>query len=398
MKTKLDRSPLEVPQLPLSVPAGKVAESAPVKAAAQPAELKKDSARYGIARYGGQISQPSDLKALPSSVDAAAQQAEQLAGLALRYAKAGKHRIAADVIREATALLEGLETAAKSTLVKPGMWTGAEALKHARGALDNAALGLERASRIKPVSEGKPEKSKIVVLFGTSANPPTGMVGHGGIVAWGAKDLRVDLPNDQRPEDAREAVAMDAVWVLPVYKHAFASKSNLLPFEDRLKMAELGFTKLPGLEGKVEVKDTERVVVEAAIQKAKAEAAQLGISEEEAVKGVRVGTIDVVRHLMAEHPDTQFVLALGADTVADLRAGKWKEGDTLQQMVPIVALPRAGVDSVAGTEDNAPKLTDISSTKVRGSTDLDFLKSALEPDVLQYILDKKLYAFAPTEG
>lgn len=67
-------------------------------------------------------------------------------------------------------------------------------------------------------------------------------------------------------------------------------------------------------------------------------------------------------------------------------------------MVPIVALPRAGVDGVAGTEDNAPKLTDISSTKVRGSTDLEFLKGALEPDVLQYILDKKLYAFAPTEG
>ena len=151
-------------------------------------------------------------------------------------------------------------------------------------------------------------------------------------------------------------------------------------------MAKLAFESMPGLEGRVRVADAEKRVIERAF----AEAARRG----DAPESVRVGTIDVVRTLMSEHPDTQFVLALGADTFADLTAGKWKEGDTLRQLLPILVLPREGVAGVAGTEDNAPKLTDVSSTKVRGSTDLGFLQQALHPDVLAYIQTHKLYAFA----
>jgi nicotinic acid mononucleotide adenylyltransferase len=162
-------------------------------------------------------------------------------------------------------------------------------------------------------------------------------------------------------------------------------------------MAKIGFENLPGLEGRVAVKDTERVVIEAAMAKAKAEGKKAGLSEEDSVKQMRVGTIDIVRHLMAEHPDTQFVLALGGDTYLDLLGGKWKEGDTLQQLLPIVALPRAGVTAKA-TAENGPKLSDISSTKVRESHDLEFLASVLHPDVLKYILDHKLYAFSQPEG
>jgi nicotinic acid mononucleotide adenylyltransferase len=238
---------------------------------------------------------------------------------------------------------------------------------------------------VKAVGQGQAEVKKTVLIFGLSANPPTGMGGHAGIVAWGGKDLRVDLPNDESPEKSRERVGIDEVWVLPVYKHAFASKSNLLPFEHREAMARLAFEKLPGLEGRVQVKDTEKQVIEGAFAKA--------AKDGQAPETVRVGTIDVIRKLMTDHPDTQFVLALGGDTFSDLRGGKWKEGDTLQQLVPIVVLPRAGVDGVAGTEQNAPKLTDISSTKVRASTDEAFLSEALHPDVLAYMKSHKLYGF-----
>ncbi|MFO0727049.1 MAG: hypothetical protein U1E65_24930 [Myxococcota bacterium] len=356
-----------------------------------------EAARLGVLRYGGPIHSAADVHPMPSTAEAAAQQVQELAALAVRYAKAGKPRIAKQVMGEAKAVLENLGKDTKGALLLPGQYGGGAAFRGASEAVERADLDLVRAAKVKAVAEGKAEKTKTVLLFGTSGNPPTGREGHAGIVEWGAKTLRVDMPDDKEPKNAREQVAMDEVWVLPVYKHAFASKSNLLPFEHRFSMAKIGFENLPGLEGRVQVKDTERVVIEAAMAKAKAEGKKAGLSEEESVKQMRVGTIDIVRHLMAEHPDTQFVLALGGDTYLDLLGGKWKEGDTLQQLLPIVALPRAGVTSKA-TAENGPKLSDISSTKVRESHDLEFLASVLHPDVLKYILDHKLYAFSQPEG
>ena len=52
--------------------------------------------------------------------------------------------------------------------------------------------------------------SKKVCLFGTSANPPTGKGGHGGIV----EHLLSLTSRDGAP-------AFDEVRVLPVYRHMF---------------------------------------------------------------------------------------------------------------------------------------------------------------------------------
>lgn len=254
-----------------------------------------------------------------------------------------------------------------------------------------AAPGLfdtQKAASVQRVQDGAPQKTKTVMIFGLSANPPTGLGGHAGIVNWGATSLKVDVKNEDKPELNRDDVKMDEVWVLPVYKHAFSAKKGLLDFDHRVAMSKLAFENLPGLEGRVKVKDTERVVIEEALS----EGLKTGITPDK----VRVGTIDIIRRLMADHADTQFVLALGGDTYADLTAGKWKEGDKLLKMLPIVVIPRKGVDGVAGSED-APQLSDISSTKVRGSTDLEFLKTAVHPDVLQYMVEHKLYAFAGDE-
>jgi len=343
------------------------------------------SRQFGFARYGGILSLGETPKATPKSVAEGVRVVKDLAGLAVKYAQAGKPRIAEDVMRDAKDSLAVLIQATGGEVsLHPGKFKST--VGQAQKAIDTAAKELESLAGLKPIGDRKDEvKKKTVLLFGLSANPPTGMGGHAGIVSWGGKDLRVDLPNDEEPKKAREQVGIDEVWVLPVYKHAFASKSNLLPFEHREAMAKIAFGTLPGLEGKVQVKDTEKQV----IQNAFAQAEKDGVAPEK----VRVGTVDVVRALMEEHPDTQFVLALGGDTFTDLRGGKWKEGDTLQQLVPIVVLPRAGVDGVAGTEKNAPKLTDISSTKVRGSIDEAFLSEALHPDVLAYIKANKLYAF-----
>lgn len=209
-----------------------------------------------------------------------------------------------------------------------------------------------------------------VVLFGLSGNPPTGLGGHAGIVRWAATRAALD---------AFSGEGVDQVWVLPVYVHAFASKKGMPSFEHRLRMCELAFGPgLPEVAGRVRVLDVERVLGERAPQG-------------EAGHDVRVGTIDVVRHLMAAHPGVRFALLLGADTHRDLLEGKWKQSQALLSLVPVLAIPRVGVGEGDG---EGPQLTAVSSSAVRASRDPAFLAEALQPEVLDYIRAHRLYGFA----
>src|SRR5947208_16801171 len=89
----------------------------------------------------------------------------------------------------------------------------------------------------------------LVLVFGLSANPPTGLSGHAGIVKWAATEARV---GERAP---------DRVWVLPVYRHAFVDKQDMPSFSHRFEMAKLAFEHLPGVPaGRVVVKDTEKSV------------------------------------------------------------------------------------------------------------------------------------------
>lgn len=207
------------------------------------------------------------------------------------------------------------------------------------------------------------------ILFGLSANPPTGDGGHAGIVRWAAtKDRFEELDGP-----------VDQVWVLPVYIHAFEEKRSMPSFEHRLRMAELNFDGLEGVEeGKVRVLPTERDVYQEQ-------------------PGERVGTIDVVRALTATHPDRRFALLLGEDTYEDLSAGKWKESEALLSMVKVVVVPRVGVEAGVDRTDG-PALTDVSSTAVRNSADLSFLKRVLRKAVMEYIRTHRLYAFGDRVG
>jgi nicotinate-nucleotide adenylyltransferase len=193
-----------------------------------------------------------------------------------------------------------------------------------------------------------------VLLFGTSANPPTGMGGHAGMVSWAA---------------ARDDV--DEIWVLPVYRHAFEEKRDMPSFEHRLEMARLAFTPI---SPKVKVMDVERDVAE-----------ELGADRVDRL----IGTIDVVRHLVREHPDVDFGLLLGADTYRDLIAGKWKESDALKKLVRIVPVSRKGIDETL----DGPELDEISSTDCRSTGDVEALARVLPAPVLEYIRAHRLYAF-----
>jgi nicotinate (nicotinamide) nucleotide adenylyltransferase len=191
----------------------------------------------------------------------------------------------------------------------------------------------------------------VILLFGTSANPPTGFGGHAGIVAWAAG--RADV---------------DEIWVVPVYRHAFEEKREMPSFEHRMAMARIAFEPI---SEKVKVLDVERRVAEA-----------LGSDR-------LIGTVDVVRELVREHPGVELGLLLGADTYRDLMAGRWKESDALKEMVRVVPVSRKGIDESLG----GPALDEVSSTECRRTDDVEELELVLQPEVLAYIRDHRLYAF-----
>lgn len=208
-------------------------------------------------------------------------------------------------------------------------------------------------------------RPKNIVLFGLSANPPTGEGGHAGIVRWAAQKAGFDAFDGQ---------PADQVWVLPVYRHAFSSKRGMPDFAHRLAMARIAFqSEMPQIAPKVRVLDVERTVVRAA-------------------EGAPVGTVDVVRHVLAADPGRRLALLLGADTHRDLLQGKWKESEALRGLVRVLGLPRLGVGGAPRAD--GPELSAVSSSQVRASGDLSFLAAALQPGVLAYIRTHQLYAFA----
>lgn len=202
-----------------------------------------------------------------------------------------------------------------------------------------------------------------VLLFGLSADPPTGDEGHLGILRWA-------VTRESHPELGGP---VDAIWVLPVYRHVFDEKSGLAPFEDRVQMCRLAFENR-GLP--VEVKTLERTLAEAH-------------------PGRRTGTMDLVEHCRRLEPNTLFGLLLGADTARDLVHGRWRRGDELLSDVAIVVVPRVGVE--VSNRDLAPlTLAEDAPAPLAGSstgarTRIRDRERFLDPLVAAYVRENGLY-------
>ena len=209
-----------------------------------------------------------------------------------------------------------------------------------------------------------------ILLFGLSANPPTGSGGHAGIVGWAASGRTFAALSNRAPAE---------VWVLPVYVHSFSQKRNMPAFPHRMAMARLAFARLPGASVPVRVLDVERRVAEA--------------WAEGSAPGSRPGTVDVVRYLAAAHPGTRFGLLLGADTYLDLAAGRWKESEALRSLVDMVVVPRRGKGSPDALAADPPELSDISSSVLRATTDENTWRQAVCPEVFAYVREHGLYGF-----
>ncbi|KNC82773.1 hypothetical protein SARC_04949 [Sphaeroforma arctica JP610] len=229
-----------------------------------------------------------------------------------------------------------------------------------------------------------PTMAKTVLLYGLSAHPPANTGGHQGYVKYFTHQDWVD-----------------EMWVLPVYKHMYLEKQNLISFEHRFRMSQIAFEENRDVNAgnKAKVLDTEKVCIEQAIQDALLQGSDLS--------KVRVGTFQIVEYLKEKHPDTHFCFVMGGDTFNDLLDGKWTNTEELRAAVGIVHIPRIGYEVPAealgtllpppvgtATSVDIPSMTDVSSTKIRNLAakgDYEGVEKLVDPRVAEYMRENKLY-------
>ena len=156
-----------------------------------------------------------------------------------------------------------------------------------------------------------------VALFGGTFDPPH--MAHVLSVAWvlGACDL-------------------DAVWVLPVARHALGKTP--VDVNRRLDLCRLAFAPL-----------VERVQVR----------------DDDAVPDATGYTLDLLSRLAVRHPHARFRLVVGSDVLG--QTDRWHRWDEVCRLAPPIVLPRPGWPVPLGYDGEvAPVLLpDLSSTKLR---------------------------------
>ena len=157
---------------------------------------------------------------------------------------------------------------------------------------------------------------------------------------------------------------VDAVYVLPTYRHPFGKQS--VAFEHRVAMCRRAFGFLP-----------ER---------------QVDCDQSRVEQDVQGATIDVVRELQRREPGTQFRIVMGTDLLDDRE--KWKEWPELQRLAPPLVLRRPGFHVAPAFEPLALplELPDISSTHLRHLLRTGQGTAGLLPrQVAAYIAEHRLY-------
>ena len=172
----------------------------------------------------------------------------------------------------------------------------------------------------------------------------------------------------------------DELWVLPVYKHVFESKSNsFAPFSDRMAMATICFSDIEN----VKIKEIELLVF-----------------NEWCGKDGRPGSVDLLHYLRRNFGEHEFSLVLGGDTFNDLCCGKWKESEFLLGNVEIHVVDRPAVELTERVSQGnivyhrVEKLRQVSSTLARRSCvghDMSKMQEFITLPVAKYICDNGLY-------
>jgi nicotinate-nucleotide adenylyltransferase len=118
----------------------------------------------------------------------------------------------------------------------------------------------------------------------------------------------------------------ERVLVVPVFEHAFGKR--LCPFEQRVKMCELAFSFIEGVE----------------VSRVEAELERPNL------------TLRTLQQLQREHPDWRLRLLVGSDVLGD--TSNWYRFEDVARLAPPFVVPRAGFGPTG-------LLPDVSSTRVR---------------------------------
>ncbi|HEY5375482.1 MAG TPA: nicotinate-nicotinamide nucleotide adenylyltransferase [Polyangiaceae bacterium] len=155
----------------------------------------------------------------------------------------------------------------------------------------------------------------------------------------------------------------EQVLVVPVFEHAFGK--HLTPFEHRLRMCELSFAGITG----VEVSSVERELQAPSL------------------------TLPTLEHLASAHPDWAMRLLIGTDVLSE--TSKWHAFERISELAPPYVVARPGFEH---PNAHAALLPDVSSTRVRealasrGSKASDALLAVNVPSaVLAYLNEHGLY-------
>lgn len=228
---------------------------------------------------------------------------------------------------------------------------------------------------------------KKVAVFGLSANPPTGLHGHQGIV--------------RRLCSSHQ---FDEVWILPVFTHMYASKRDLLiPFDHRVQMCHLCFDGETAEGTTVRVMELEKSAFEVQNSNATSETQYLG-------------TVDIIDVIKRDEPSCSITLVLGGDAFRDLLMGKWKQSQRLLEENSFYVFTRKGaadafnlrdllstssfsdfIDQSQILIDDEASLDDISSSQFRellgpnARANSSVPDTIIHPDVMKYIQNHELY-------
>ncbi len=176
-------------------------------------------------------------------------------------------------------------------------------------------------------------------VYGGSFDPPH--LGHVLSVAW-----------------ALSAAEVDAVHIIPTWKHAF-DKDHGASFEERLSMCDLAFSMFRA----VDVTDIERRLG--------------GVSR----------TLHTLEALQNEHPDARFRLLVGADVLPT--TDRWHRWDEIVSIAPPLVVGREGSPIPEGCPITIP---DINSTAVRSRlADGEDIGGLVPTSVREHIRSRGLY-------
>jgi nicotinate-nucleotide adenylyltransferase len=132
---------------------------------------------------------------------------------------------------------------------------------------------------------------------------------------------------------------VDAVWWLPVHRHAFAKDSGLAPWEHRLAMSRAVAEVHEGIE----------------------------VDEVEAGLTPPSYTFDTIAALRAEHPRTRFSWIIGTDILDDLPG--WYRWEELRDILDFLVIGRGSGEGLAPEGGRFTRLDlnlpDLSSTSLR---------------------------------